>query len=227
MRSYQVTESAEYAAARDELRRAEIALVRQREEVAALRRSLPLETGIEDYVFYEGPPILNGGDDPVRPVRLSELFTSPDRPLIVYHLMYGKAQSAPCPMCTMWIDGYNALAEHVSQNADLVIVAAADVAPLRGHARDRGWDRLRLLSCGDNTFKRNLGSEDAAGNQDSTISVFTLDAAGSPCHAYTARPSMSDDIFERGIDLLSPVWGLLDLTPHGRGEWYPALDYGA
>jgi predicted dithiol-disulfide oxidoreductase (DUF899 family) len=206
VKSYQVTDSADYAAAREELRRAEIALIRQREEVAALRRSLPLEAGIEDYVFYEGPAQLGGGDDPVRPVRLSELFTSPERPLIVYHLMYGKSQTSPCPMCTMWIDGFNALAEHLAQNADLVIVAAADVAPLRGHARDRGWDRLRLLSCGDNTFKRDLGSEDADGTQDSTISVFTLDAAGSPCHAYTARPSMGDGINERGLDLLSPVW---------------------
>jgi predicted dithiol-disulfide oxidoreductase (DUF899 family) len=36
---------------------------------------------------------------------------------------------------------------------------------------------------------------------------------------------MSEEIFERGIDLLSPVWHVLDLTPRGRGEWYAALDY--
>ena len=29
----------------------------------------------------------------------------------------------------------------------------------------------------------------------------------------------------RGIDLLSPVWNLLDLTPEGRGEWLPSLAY--
>ena len=29
----------------------------------------------------------------------------------------------------------------------------------------------------------------------------------------------------RGIDLLSPLWLLLDLTPEGRGEWYPGLKY--
>src|SRR3984885_12137223 len=130
VRNYQVTESADYGAAREELRRAEVALMVQREEVAALRRSLPLEAGIEDYVFYEGPAQLHGGDDPVRPVRLSELFTSPARPLTVYPLMCGKAQPSPCPMCTMWIDGYNALAEHLAQNPALVIVAAGDVAPL-------------------------------------------------------------------------------------------------
>jgi predicted dithiol-disulfide oxidoreductase (DUF899 family) len=30
----------------------------------------------------------------------------------------------------------------------------------------------------------------------------------------------------RGIDLLAPVWHVLDLTPQGRGDWYARLDYG-
>ena len=34
-------------------------------------------------------------------VPLSGLFSAPDRALIVYHLMYGKAQTEPCPLCTM------------------------------------------------------------------------------------------------------------------------------
>jgi predicted dithiol-disulfide oxidoreductase (DUF899 family) len=37
---------------------------------------------------------------------------------------------------------------------------------------------------------------------------------------------MSGDIDQRGIDLLSPVWHMLDLTPRGRGDWYASLDYG-
>ncbi len=34
-------------------------------------------------------------------------------------------------------------------------------------------------------------------------------------------------IDQRGIDLLSPVWHLLDLTRQGRGDWFAALDYPA
>ena len=30
----------------------------------------------------------------------------------------------------------------------------------------------------------------------------------------------------RGMDLLSPVWNFLDLTPAGRGDWFPGLSYG-
>lgn len=218
-------ESADYLDAREELRQAEIDLMRHREKVAAQRRALPLGPPVDDYVFIEGPADLGAGDTPVREVTLSELFTAADRPLIVYHFMYGKLQTEPCPMCTLWIDGFNGIAHHVARNADFVIAAAADTPTLRQHARNRGWHRLRLLSCGDSTFKYDLGSEDKDGEQDSTISVFTRDDAGTVRHFYSTHPRMADDIDERGIDLLAPVWHLLDMTPQGRDDWYPDLDY--
>jgi predicted dithiol-disulfide oxidoreductase (DUF899 family) len=220
-----LSESPEYAARRDELRLAEIALMRQQEEVAALRRSLPAGPAIDDYTFAEGPSRLEDGDTPATTVRLSELFSSPDRTLVIYHLMYGKGQTSPCPMCTLWIDGFNGVAHHLARNLDFAVAAAADLPLLRAHARSRGWDRIRLLSCGESSFKFDLGSEDANGDQDSTISVFTLGADGTPRHFYTAHPSMSDEIDQRGIDLLCPVWNVLDLIPQGRGDWYASLDY--
>src|SRR6266567_2399523 len=160
-------ESDKYLSKREELRIAEVELMRQRERVAELRRQLPEGAIVQDYVFEEGPA-----------------------------------------------------------NLDVAIVAAADPAALRAHARERGWDRLRLLSCGANTFKYDLGSEDREGHQDSTISVFTRDTDGTPRHFYSVHPSLSSDIKERGIDLLCPVWHILDLTPQGRGEWYADLGYG-
>lgn len=219
-------ESADHLAAREELRLAEIELMRHQEKVAAQRRALPQGPPVDDYVFVEGPADLDAGDEPVREVRLSELFTGPQRPLIVYQFMYGKQQTDPCPMCTMWIDGFSGIAHHVTRNADFVIAAAADPPTLRRHARSRGWHRLRLLSCGDSTFKYDTGSEDKDGEQDSTVSVFTRDDDGTVRHSYSAHPRMAGDIQERGIDLLAPVWHLLDLTPQGRGDWYPSVDYG-
>src|SRR5215467_12782613 len=137
-------ETPEYLAKREELRLAEIELMRQRERVAELRRHLPQGAPIQDYQFEEGPRDLNAGDAPARPVRLSELFTRPDRSLVIYHLMFGKKQSKPCPMCTAWIDGANGIAHHLAQNLDFAVVAAADLPALRTHARARGWDKLRL-----------------------------------------------------------------------------------
>ena len=220
-------ESGEYLAKREELRLAEIELMRQRERVAELRRHLPQGAVIQDYVFEEGPANLDAGDAPIRAVRLSELFTGSNRSLVVYHFMYGKKQTNPCPMCTLIIDGWNGVAHHVAQNADVVIVAAADPITLRAHARKRVWDNLRLLSCGANTFKYDLRSEDREGNQDSTVSVFTRDSDGTLRHFYRAHPRMSADIKERGLDLLCPVYNTLDLTPQGRGDWYASFGYPA
>jgi predicted dithiol-disulfide oxidoreductase (DUF899 family) len=218
-------ESPEYLVAREELRHAEIELMRQRERVAELRRALPKGATIQDYEFLEGPASLDG-DDPVTRVRLSELFTAPDRSLVIYHLMFGKKQTKPCPMCTAWIDAFNGVAHHLAQNVDLAIVAAADPSTLRAHARDRGWDKLRLLSAGESTFKYDLGSEDRDGGQDSTLSVFTRDSDGTLRHFYSVHPGLAEDIKERGIDELNPIWNVLDLTPQGRGTFYASLDYG-
>jgi len=219
-------ESPEYLAKREELRLAEIELMRQRERAADLRRHLPEGAPIQDYQFEQGPRDLNAGDAPVRTVRLSELFTRPNRSLVIYHFMFGKKQTKACPMCTAWLDGANGVAHHLAQNLDFAVVAAAELPSLRAHARERGWDKLRLLSAGNNTFKYDLGSEDHEGAQDSTVSVFTRDANGTLRHFYTAHPRMAPDVQERGIDLLTPMWHFLDLTPQGRGNWYASLAYG-
>src|SRR5678815_5360060 len=161
-------ESGDYLAKREALRIAEIELMRQRERVAELRRHLPEGAPLQDYQFEEGPRDLNAGDAPVRTVRLSELFTKPNRSLVIYHFMFGKKQTKACPMCTAWLDGANGIGHHLVQNLDFAVVAAADLRTLRAHARERGWDKLRLLSAGSNTFKYDLGSEDREGGQDST-----------------------------------------------------------
>src|SRR5215467_6971375 len=116
-------ESPEYLTKREELRLAEIDLMRQRERVAELRRHLPQGAPIQDYQFEEGPRDLNSGDAPARTVRLSELFTKPNRSALVYHLMFGKLQTRPCPMCTAWLDGVNGVAHHLAQNLDFAVVA--------------------------------------------------------------------------------------------------------
>jgi predicted dithiol-disulfide oxidoreductase (DUF899 family) len=210
-------ESDRYQRQREELRLAELDLIDHVERVAALRRKLPADTIVDDYELVD----VASGDR----VRLSGLFSAPDRALVVYHFMYGKAQAEPCPLCTMWIDGYNAAARHLTQNADFAIVAAAGPAALSAHAAARGWTSLRLLSAADTTFKYDLGSEEADGTQTEWISVFTRAGDGTVRHVYSRGAQLADDRRERGIDLLSPVWHLLDLTPRGRGDWYPALNY--
>lgn len=214
-------ESPEYRKIRAELHEAEIALKEQRERVAELRRTLPADTDVADYVFHEAPV-----DGPVRDVRLSELFDDPAKPLVLMHFMFGKAQSEPCPMCTMWADGYDGAVPHLRQRVNFGVVVAGDAAAFRDYARERGWKNLRLLSCGDGTFKADLKMETEEGAQLPGVSVFVRGDDGQVRHFYTGCAMMGGGHF-RGMDLLSPVWNFLDLTPQGRGDFMPSRRYGS
>src|SRR5438067_6212393 len=104
-------EPKEYRVARDELLRAEQALLQRQEEVAEMRRKLPAGGKIkEDYVF----------ESPKGPVKISELFTTHGT-LAVYNFMYGPNKPNPCPMCTSMLDALDGNAEAIAQQADLVI----------------------------------------------------------------------------------------------------------
>jgi predicted dithiol-disulfide oxidoreductase (DUF899 family) len=200
-----------YRRARDRLRAAEIDLRDRIEAVAAMRRNLPPGPVVPDYTFVESG----------RQVRLSELFTEGKPYLILYHLMYWAKDDDFCPMCSMWIDGFNAIAPHVAQRANFVVASRAPFDRLRSWGATREWNRLRLLSDDGSSFARDIDAEDAEGNPDSTVTVFAKDG-DRVRHVYTAHPMLEDR--ERGIDLLSPVWHLYDLMPSGRGDWYPSND---
>ncbi|ANK80085.1 MAG: hypothetical protein TEF_04235 [Rhizobiales bacterium NRL2] len=202
-----------HAAARAKLLEAEMALRDQREAVARMRRALPEGPAVEDYVFEEA------ASGAVREVRLSELFGAHDT-LIVIHFMYGRAQTRPCPMCSMWADTYDRAQPHVAQRAAMVLAAAAPAAELAALADARGWTNLRMLSSERTGFNRDFGMENPEGDQEPGISVFTRGADGSIRQHYTAGAVMAEGEY-RGLDLLSPVWNLLDLTPEGRGDWMP------
>jgi predicted dithiol-disulfide oxidoreductase (DUF899 family) len=219
-------ESAEYRRLRNELLDAEIALKDQRERVAALRRRLGPGTAIpEDYVFREGPADL-ADDAPgaVRETRLSELFAPGKDDLIVIHYMFGADAEKPCRMCTLWADGYDAVAPHVEDKVNFALVAKADIDRLRAWARGRGWRRLRLLSSHDSPFNRDLQVESETGDQRPGVSVFTRGADGEIRHVYTTEAALGPG-HHRGIDLYSPVWKLFDLLPGGREDWMPKLAY--
>ena len=218
-------ESADYQQRREELLAAEIALKDQVERVAALRRQLPVGMSVPDYVFREGPPDLSQQDSAdFADVQLSDLFIDGHDTLIVDHLMFAAADDEPCVMCSMWADGYNAVWPHIMQRASFVLVAKAEIGKLRGFARRRGWDHIRLLSSHDSTFNRDFGMEEADGSQNPGLSVFTRTPDGAVYHRYTTGAEL-DEHNNRGIDLCTPVWNLFDLLPQGRGDWYPSQSY--
>jgi predicted dithiol-disulfide oxidoreductase (DUF899 family) len=224
-------ETAAYREARDRLLAAEIELKDARERVAEMRRALPAGPAVSTrYVFQEGPRDL-GRDAPVSEVTLDGLFAGAHDNLILINYMYGPHDEAPCPMCTMWADGYDAVAPHLEQRAGFALVAAVELERLRAIARERGWRNIRLLSSHGTSFNRDYRSENDEGNPTPGVTVFRREPDGTlRLHYYTemmvaGRTPPIPGQNERGIDLFTPVWNLLDLLPEGRGDWYPSLSY--
>ena len=216
-------ESAKYRAARNDLLKAEMNLRRQLETVAAKRRKLPLGGALpEDYTFEE--LTANGA---ARQVRLSELFVDGKDTLVIYNYMFGPQMAAPCPLCTSILDSLDGAAVHVTQRVNLAVVAKSPIERVMEFARGRGWRRLRLLSSAHNTYNRDYHGETSAGDQLPSLNVFVR-RGGRISHFYQTEllfaPERGQDA--RHVDLIWPLWNLLDVTPEGRGtNWYPQLRY--
>jgi predicted dithiol-disulfide oxidoreductase (DUF899 family) len=88
-------ETPSYREARNRLLEAEVKLRKNLEDVAALRRKLPLGGEVpQDYVFTQGAPDLNDSTT-VKKIRLSELFAPGKDALAIYSFMYGPAMKEP------------------------------------------------------------------------------------------------------------------------------------
>ncbi|MDA1097953.1 MAG: DUF899 family protein [Proteobacteria bacterium] len=212
-------ESSAYRRARDELLAAELDLRRQVEAVAAMRRELPLGgTVTQDYVF----------DGVAGQTRLSALFADGKDSLVVYNFMYAPDDAAPCPMCTAMLDSLNGNAPHIRQQVNLAVVAKAPVATLEAFAASRGWNHLALLSSGGNSYNQDYFGESAEGSQLPMLNVFQRHG-GAIHHCYCTEAffaAAEAGQHNRHVDMLWPLWNVLDLTRSGRGEnWFPALSY--
>ncbi len=222
-------ENAAYREARDKLLQAEIDLKKKTEEVAALRRRLPLGGKVaQDYVFEEGAADIEDKTT-VKKVRLSELFGDKST-LVLYSYMYGPNMKAPCPLCTSFLDALDAQAHHIRQSVALAVTAKSPIQRIRDFARTRPWRRLRLVSCAETTYQHDYHGELEGGDQMPMMNVFVK--KGGDVHHFWgtemlyASDRKKDGVDARHIDIMWPLWNVLDLTPQGRGEtWYPALKY--
>ncbi|HXZ96668.1 MAG TPA: DUF899 family protein [Burkholderiales bacterium] len=218
-----------YRAARDKLLKAEMELRKRLEEVAAMRRKLPLGGLVsEDYEFEEGAAELEDTQT-VRRVRLSELLQPENRSLVVYSFMYGPKMAKACPMCTSILDGLNGTAPHAAQRINLAVVAKSPIQRIREYARGRGWRNLRLLSSAGNSYNQDYRGERPDGSQWPCLNVFVR-RDGNIYHTYSTElmfaPKEPGQDF-RHVDLIWPLWNLFDYTPEGRGtDWRPKLSYG-
>ena len=232
----------EYRVARDRLLEQEIELRRATEAVAAVRRELPPGGHVpEDYVFQGA-----GANGTPTDVRMSGLFVPGKDSLVIYSFMFPRDPSderpgprsgetarlplreGPCPSCVALLDQLDGAAEHAAQHLNLAVVAKAPLFRILTFARERAWQRLRLLSSAGNTYNRDYLGETAEGHQRPMLNVFHRDGE-------TIRHFWGSELFyaptdpgqdPRHVGTLEPVWNLFDLTPEGRGiDWDEQLTY--
>ncbi len=236
-------ESQEYRAARDRLLEQEIELRRAMGAVAASRRELPPGGPVpRDYVFKgaaaDGTPV---------DVRFSELFAPGRDSLVVYSFMFPRdagdltpgprsgataalpLADGPCPSCTALIDQLDGAADHLREHINLVIVAKAPLPRLLTFAGERGWRRLRFLSCATNTYNADYQAETPEGAQRPLLTVFHRDGEAIrhfwSSELFYAETDPGED--PRHVGTLEPLWNMLDLTPEGRPrDWQEQFDYG-
>jgi predicted dithiol-disulfide oxidoreductase (DUF899 family) len=216
--------------ARDRLLEAEVELRRAVERVAAQRRALPPGGVVpEDYVFEDA----GGGS-----VRFSELFAPGKDTLVLYSFMFprysgdsrpGPAEGetarlplaeTPCPSCTSILDSLDGAAPHLDQLINLAVVAKSDPDRIGTFARERGWRHLRLLSSRYNRYNLDYLAEDPDSGQRPILNVFTRDADGFRHRWATELMFAPRDDGEdpRHVDLIWPLWNVLDMTPGGRAN---------
>lgn len=207
-------ETDEYRKQRDQLLDAEVRLRDEIEAVAEQRRQLPLGGRLkEDYVFER-----LGDDGEIEEVPFESLFGEHDS-LILYSMMFGREWDAPCPSCTCIVDSLNVNSLAVEETSAIAVVADANAATLKEWAGRRHW-RINLLSAGDCSYLIDYaGFETDDPGVVSAMNVFSRTSEGIFhfwCAELVSRPLPSGH--PRHVDIVWPMWNLLDMTPQGRGE---------
>jgi predicted dithiol-disulfide oxidoreductase (DUF899 family) len=214
----------EWLAARVELLDEEKELTRRSDELARKRRELPWVPVEKDYSFETD----NGTK------ALAELFDGRSQ-LLVYHFMFGPTvegwPDAGCPGCSYTADSLDGAAVHLPHHdVTFVAVSRAPLERLDAYKRRMGWT-FPWVSYGESDFNLdfavfteegrrtgkgfNFGTPKHAEEIDLRkeelhgLSAFALED-GAVYHTYST--------YDRGTDVLSATWQLLDRTPRGRGD---------
>jgi len=204
-------ESPDYRAARDALLEAEIALRAQIEAVAEQRRALPAGGEVpEDYAFAD-----------VAGARrtLSSLFGDHET-LALYSYMFAPDDERPCPACTSILDGWNGQMPQLTQRIAFAAVSSAPPEKLALIRRERAWNAIELVSARGTDYQRLYHGQTESAEQ-TFMNVFRKEG-GTIRHFWGSEMQRAAlEGHPRHVDLAWPLWGLLDMTPEGRGDFFP------
>ena len=211
-----VVSKEEWLQARKDLLAKEKEFTRQRDALAAQRRSMPAVKVEKQYTF-QGPD---------GPISLADLFAG--RPqLIVYHFMFDPAWEEGCKSCSFLADSFDGSVSHLAaRDTSFVAVSRAPLGKLQAFQQRMGWNFPWISSEGtDFNYDFHVTMEEGKPNVEYNFMII-------PAAALPARemPGLSvflkegDEIYHtysayaRGLDHLINTYNYLDLTPLGRHE---------
>jgi predicted dithiol-disulfide oxidoreductase (DUF899 family) len=209
----------EWLAARTELLAAEKELTRRSDELARRRLDLPWVAVEKAYRF----------DTDEGEKGLSELFDGRSQ-LLVYHLMFGPDDEAACEGCSFTADSMDGAVVHLEHHdVTFVAVSRAPLEKLDPYKERMGWrfpwvsalhtdfnldfavftEEERRTGAGFNFGTERRGDLNVRDTELHGLSAFALED-GVVYHTYSC--------YDRGTDVLSTTWQLLDRSPKGRGR---------
>jgi predicted dithiol-disulfide oxidoreductase (DUF899 family) len=206
----------EWEAARKELLAREKAMTRERDELNADRRRLPMVRVDKDYVF-EGPDGKLG---------LADMFEGRSQ-LMVGHFMFDPSWDDGCPSCSAGADEVSdGLLRHLhTRDTTLAYVSRAPLAKIEDYKARRGWTFPWYSSYGSDfnyDFHVTLDPSvappeynyrpvaDATGSQEAPGTSVFLRLGDDVFHTYSS--------YARGAEMTGGSYYFLDLTPLGRQE---------
>ena len=171
-------------------------LTKQGDRVSAERRRLPMVKIEKEYAF----------DGSEGKKSLADLFEG-RRQLIVYHFMFDPAWDKGCPGCTGFVNALGDLSMLNERDTTFALISRAPLAKLEAYKASRGWSVPWYSSFGsefNHDFHVTLAGGEAQG-----LSVF-FRVGDDVFHTYST--------YNRGVEVLTDAYPLLDVTPYGRQE---------
>ena len=213
-----ITSWDEWIEARRALLAREKQFTRQRDELNAERRRLPMVEIDKQYVF----------DGPDGKVSLLDLFEG-RRQLIVYHFMFGPDWDEGCPGCSFLVDNIGHLSHLHSRDTTLVTVSRAPLEKLLAYQKRMDWTVPWFSSYGsDFNYDFHVTHDPAVAPVKynyQTQTDFAADAEWpSEAHGISVFLRDGDRIFHtygtfaRGCEPMLGIYQWLDLTALGRQE---------
>jgi len=143
-------------------------------------------------------------------VALSTLFGKKDDLILVHNM--GRS----CPYCTMWVDGFNGVLDHLEDRAAFALVSPDPPPIQKKFGESRGW-RFKTVSSKGTNFSKDMGFEGEEGSPEPGVSVFHRTKDGGIFR-------VSKDEFGPG-DEYCIVWHFFDLLREGSKGWEPKFRY--